>query len=91
VKVVRKVGNHDLGLGGNTVLGGTALLARTEGVRLAGLAWVDGQGVLVTGSSAESLVGGLGQRKDLTRNVGGTVGLGFGRLLTLVLAWLVLY
>jgi hypothetical protein len=41
LQVVRQVGNHDLGLGGNAILGGTTLLALA---RLTGLA---GSGVLL--------------------------------------------
>lgn len=44
LQVVRQVGNHDLGLGGNAILGGTTLLALA---RLAGLTRFTGSGVLL--------------------------------------------
>ena len=60
LEVVRKVGNHDLGLGGDAVLGGTALLALT------------GSGGLLVGLvSGECLVGGLGKSYNLARDIGG--------------------
>jgi len=73
-KVVWEVSNHDLGLGGNTVLGRTALLAGAKSISLASLAGVNSDGVLVTRSSRESLVGGIGQGKDLAGDVGRSVG-----------------
>jgi hypothetical protein len=72
-KVVRKVGNHDLGLAGNAVLRGTALLAGAVGVGLASLVDID---ALLTGGGSDSLVGGLGERKDLAGNVGGGSAIG---------------
>ena len=60
LEVVRKVGNHDLGLGRNAILGGTALLA------LAG-----SSGLLVGLVSCERLVGGFGKSYNLARDVGG--------------------
>lgn len=54
-QVVRQVGNHDLSLRGNSILGRTALLLGTESARLA---------LLLGSLSASSLVfvGGLSQR-----------------------------
>jgi hypothetical protein len=83
-KVVWEVSDHDLGLGGNAILGRTTLLAGTKGVSLASLGVVNGNGVLVTGSSRESLVGGLGQGKDLARDVGRSIGR-VGRCVSLAL------
>jgi hypothetical protein len=73
-KVVWEVSDHDLGLGGNAVLRRTALLAGAKGVGLAILAGVNSDGVLVTGSGRKSLVGGVGQRKNLAGNVGRSIG-----------------
>ena len=73
-KVVWEVSDHDLGLGGDTILRRTALLARAKGVSLAGLAGVNSHGVLVAGSGRKSLVGGLGQRKNLAGDVGRSIG-----------------
>jgi hypothetical protein len=70
-KVVRKVGNHDLGLAGNAVLRGATLLAGAVGVGLASLAGVDSD-TLLASVSGKSLVGGLGERSDLAGNVGGS-------------------
>jgi hypothetical protein len=70
-KVVRKVGNHDLGLAGDTVLRGATLLAGTVGVGLASLAGVDSDALLAS-VGGKSLVGGLGERSDLAGNVGGS-------------------
>jgi hypothetical protein len=70
-KVVRKVGNHDLGLAGDAVLGGATLLAGAVGVGLASLAGVDSDALLAS-VSGKSLVGGLSERSDLARNVGGS-------------------
>jgi hypothetical protein len=65
-EVVRKVGDHDLGLAGDAVLGRTTLLAGAVGVGLA----VDSDAVLASGGG-QSLVGGLGKRSNLARDVGG--------------------
>lgn len=65
-QVVRKVGNHDLGLGGNAILGRTALLLGTRSTGLASLASLAGSGVV--------LVGDLGQRSGLAGNVDGLSG-----------------
>ena len=72
-KVVRKVGNHDLGLAGNAILRGTALLAGAVGVGLASLVDIE---TLLAGGGGNSLVGGLGERKNLARNVGGSSAVG---------------
>lgn len=65
LQVVRQVSNHDLGLGGNTVLGRTALLA------------LAGSGLFVALVSCECLVGGFGESYNLARNIGrGTLGRG---------------
>lgn len=72
-KVVWEVSNHDLGLGGNAILGRSALLARAKSISLASLVGVNGHGVLVTRGGRKSLVGGLGQRKDLARHVGRSI------------------
>lgn len=66
-KVVRKVGNHDLGLAGDAVLRRATLLAGAVGVGLA----IDGN-ALLAGGGGKSLVGGLGKRSDLAGNVGGS-------------------
>lgn len=87
-KIVWKVGNHDLGLGWDTVFGGAALLTGTKSIRLARLAGVDSGGSLLARGSAESLVGGFGQWQDLAWNVGWAVG-GFA-VLCVRLAGLVL-
>lgn len=84
-KVVWEVSDHDLGLGGNAVLGRTTLLAGAKSIGLASLVGVDGQGVLVTRSSSESLVGGLGQRKDLAGDVGRSIGRVSGSVSSLAL------
>lgn len=73
LQVVRQVSNHDLGLGGNAILGRSALLARAKSISLASLVGVNGHGVLVTRGGRKSLVGGLGQRKDLSRHVGRSI------------------
>jgi hypothetical protein len=65
-EIVGKVGDHDLGLAGNAVLGRTTLLAGTVGVGLA----VDSDAVLASGGG-QGLVGGLGKRSSLARDVGG--------------------
>jgi hypothetical protein len=65
-EVVGKVGDHDLGLAGDAVLGRTTLLAGAVGVGLA----VDSDAVLASGGG-QGLVGGLGQRSSLARDVGG--------------------
>jgi hypothetical protein len=65
-KVVWKVGDHDLGLAGNAVLGWAALLAR-----LASL--VGGDGALLAGLGGQSLVGGGCQWIGLAGDVGGSV------------------
>lgn len=69
-KVVGEVSHHDLGLGWHTILWWTPLLAWARSGALASLTWVNGGGSLSAWGSGESLVGGLSQRKDLTRNVG---------------------
>jgi hypothetical protein len=64
-QLVRKVGNHNLGGAGNSVLGGTTLL-------LLGLA-LESSSVGISLSSVGRLgldVGRLNERKSLTRNVG---------------------
>jgi hypothetical protein len=70
-KVVRKIGNHDLGLARDAILGRATLLAGTVGVGLASLAWVGSDAILACGAG-KSLVGGLSKREDLTRDVGGS-------------------
>ena len=65
-EVVREVGNHNLGLAGDAVLGRTTLLAGTVGVGLA----VDSEAVLASGGG-QGLVGGLSERSSLARDVGG--------------------
>jgi len=65
-EVVRKVGNHDLGLAGDAVLRRATLLAGTVGVGLA----VNSEAVLASGGG-QSLVGGLSKRSSLAGDVGG--------------------
>jgi len=78
-KVIRKVCDHDLGLGWDTVLWWTALLAWTKSGALASLLCVNGERALLAWCSRKSLVGGLSQASSLTRNVGGST-VGGGRL-----------
>ena len=67
LQVVGQVGNHDLGLGGNTVLGGTTLLA---------LAGLTGSGVLLgiggTLLSCERFVRSLGEGSNLAGYICGS-------------------
>lgn len=72
-KIVGEVGNHDLGLAGDTVLRRATLLAGAVGVGLAGVVGVDSEALASGGG--QSLVGGLGERSSLAGNVGrGAVG-----------------
>jgi hypothetical protein len=81
-QVVRQVGDHDLGLGGDAVLRRATLLARAGSVGLAALLAVDADGALRARLGAQSLVSGLGERSDLAGDVSGaTAG---GRLSTLL-------
>lgn len=64
-QVVRQVSHHDLGLGGDTILGGTALLLLDTATRLA----------LLGGTSVVGLVSDLSQRLSLTRGIGGSLSL----------------
>jgi hypothetical protein len=63
LQVVRQVGDHDLGLGGNTILGRTTLLALTGLTRLTGSSILLG----VVGSllACKRFVRCLGQRSNL--------------------------
>lgn len=70
-KIVRQVGDHDLGLGRDAVLGWTALLARLLGLGLLGIAGVDGHGAFLSSLTSESLVGSRGETSSLARDVGG--------------------
>jgi hypothetical protein len=80
LQVVGQVGNHDLGLGGNAVLGGTALLA------LAGLTRLTGSSILLglVGSllGCKRFVRSLGQRSNLAGYIcrGGVGGRSVGEL-----------
>ena len=72
LEIVRQVGDHDLGLGGNTILGGTALLA------LAGSSGLLGGRVLV----GKRFVRGLCERSNLAGYICGCAlgGSGVGEL-----------
>lgn len=71
-EVVGEVGDHDLGLGSDTVLRWATLLALTRSAGLGLLVGIDSHGVGVAGlSGGESLLGGLDERVDLARDVGG--------------------
>ena len=68
-QVVRQVSHHDLGLGGDTILGGTALLLLDTATRLA---------LLLGGTGVVGLVSDLVQRLSLTRGIGGSLSLIIG-------------
>jgi hypothetical protein len=68
IQIVRKIGNHNLGLGGDAILRGATLLLSTGTTGLGFL------GSFVLGSS-------FGQRNGLPRNVGGHSSLGLAILL----------
>ena len=68
-QVVRQVSHHDLGLGGDTILGGTALLLLDTATRLA---------LLLGGTGVVGLVSDLVQRLSLTRGIGGSLSLIMG-------------
>jgi len=77
LQVVRQVGDHDLGLGGNAILGRTALLA------LAGLTRLTGSSVLLVALlSCKRFVRSFGQRSDLAGYIcrGRVGGSGVGKL-----------
>ena len=67
-QVIRQVSHHDLGLGGDTILGRTALLLLDTATRLA----------LLGGTGVVGLVGDLSQRLGLTRGIGGSLSLVLG-------------
>lgn len=67
LQVVRKVRDHDLGLGGNAVLGRSALLLDWS---LRRLGRVNGHRTFGALGCGECLVGGVSKREDLARNVG---------------------
>lgn len=62
-QIIRQVSHHNLGLGGNAVLGGSTLLLGTGTGLAAGLASLGGSGII--------LVGELRQRGSLARGSGG--------------------
>lgn len=69
-KVIRKIGNHDLVLGGNAIFGWSALswLARSTRFGVSSiLGWL---------LCSSTIVGGFGQGKDLARDVGSTISSG---------------
>jgi hypothetical protein len=65
LEVVGQVGNHDLGLGRNAILGGTTLLALAWSSRLL----VDGCRAFGSLLSCECFVRGFGQRNNLARYI----------------------
>ena len=69
-QVEGEVGDHDLGLGGNAIFRRATLLARTKSAALASRLCVDGDGAGLTWVSGEGTVGGFGQARDLSGDVG---------------------
>lgn len=74
-EIVREVGDHHLGLGGDAISGGTTLTS------LAGLARSLGLGVLCLGGRGRSGVRSIGRGKSLSGRGLGTFTLATGLLL----------